>query len=218
MTNKKLNYYLFTAVLLLFVNIGCTTEGIETPLENLIKDEIEEEQVDRESDEEDDEDQEEQEVNSSMTAKINGNDFKTSTVFQQYLAGASVSMNEDIYAIGVIAFDIQLDLRKPKSIYLFMYGDDFDELKIGSAFTTVTNIAIPETGGAFAIYSEDPDTEVEDNEFSTEKVESINIKITALDKENHLISGEFSFTAIDEDTNKKYIITDGKFQDMKYDN
>lgn len=217
MTYTKLNYNLFIAVLLLLVNIGCTTEGIDTPLDNLIKDEIKDDQTGHES-QDGEEEEEEQEINAYLTAKINGNDFKTSTVLQQYLAGASVSINEDWYGIGVVGFDIQLDIRKPRSIYLFMYGEDFNELKVGTSFTTVTNIAIPENGGAFALYSEDLDTEVEDNEFSTEKVESISIKITALDKENNLISGEFSFTAVDEDTNKKYTVTDGKFQNMKYDN
>ncbi|SDM82608.1 hypothetical protein [Kriegella aquimaris] len=218
MRNKTLKHYLFMVVLILVVNIGCTPNGIDTPFDNLVKDEVKDDQLDNGNDGENEDDKGEQEINSSLTAKVNGNDFKTTTVLQQYIAGASVSVNENFYGIGVIALDVKLDIRKPRSIYLFMYGEDFNALKAGTSFTTVTNIVIPENGGAFAIYSEDPDTKVEDDEISTEIVESISIKITALDKVNYLISGEFSYTAIDEDTNKKYIITDGKFEDMKYEN
>ncbi|MCF6349201.1 MAG: hypothetical protein L3J20_13040 [Flavobacteriaceae bacterium] len=144
-----------------------------------------------------------------FTAKVNGDDFRTNKVG----INAKIDVNIDqsgIYFIAIAAADIT-NTNNVKGIGLLMVGSDFDQLSAGETFDKASK---NDTEGGGAGYSEDLGTS--DVEVDADLIESIFIKITALDKDKKLISGEFNFVVVDEDTNKKYTITDGKFTNIVY--
>ncbi len=143
----------------------------------------------------------------AVTAKINGKDFGA----PKELVSAKIQLISNVYVISIGAGDAD-GINLIKGIILATSGLDFDTLKAGKTWSSVStdpnNIA--EAG-----YTED-DRNNEVNDFETEITEDIFIKITAIDKEKKLISGEFNFVVVDEDTNKKYTATNGKFTDIPY--
>ncbi len=144
-----------------------------------------------------------------FTAKVNGKDFRTNEVGVS--AKIDVNINQSgIYIIGIAAADITNTTNK-KGIGLLMVGSDFDQLSAGKTFDKVSE---DDKEGGGAGYSEDLGTS--GVEVDADLIESIFIKITAIDKDKNLISGEFDFVVVDEDTNKKYTITNGKFTNIVY--
>ncbi|HBK71502.1 MAG TPA: hypothetical protein DDZ39_07610 [Flavobacteriaceae bacterium] len=143
-----------------------------------------------------------------FTAKVNGKNFNADNA--AIATEITIHSISGIYSIGMIAADV-INVGTKKAIALVMIGSDFDQLVAGKTFTEIIKNEIEGGGGG---YSEDITNNNVD--IGTDIVESIFIKITTIDKENKLISGEFNFIAIDEDTNKKYTVTDGKFKDIHY--
>lgn len=143
-----------------------------------------------------------------FTAKVNGKDFRTNKVGVAAIINVNINQS-GIYAIGIAA---TVDVTKNvKGIGLVMIGSNFDQLSAGSTFDKIRE---NDTEGGSAEYSEALGSNDEDVDADT--IENIFIKITTIDKDKKLISGEFNFVAIDEDTNKKYTVTDGQFKNIPY--
>ncbi len=144
-----------------------------------------------------------------FTAKVNGDNFSAEKA--AIVAKIDTNINQsNLYYIGIAAGDI-VSTEKVKGIGLVMVGSDFDQLSAGETFDEVSE---NDTEGGGAGYSEDLGTS--DVNIDTDLIESVFIKITAIDKDKKLISGEFNFVVLDEDTNKKYTVTNGKFTDIPY--
>lgn len=144
-----------------------------------------------------------------FTAKVNGDNFSAEK------AAIAVKINTNInqsglYSIAMIAGDI-VSTEKAKVIGLVMVGPDFNQLSAGKIFEEISE---NDTEGGGAGYSEDLGSNNDDIE--TDIIESVFIKITSIDKDEKLISGEFNFVAIDEDKNKKYTVTNGQFTNIPY--
>ncbi|WP_425075859.1 hypothetical protein [Psychroserpens sp. S379A] len=54
------------------------------------------------------------------------------------------------------------------------------------------------------------------NAWSESDAVSYNLRITEIDYENRLVSGEFNFIVFDDNTNETYIITDGIFTNIDF--
>ncbi|GEM_PF-7068227 len=142
-----------------------------------------------------------------FTAKVNGENFRADK--EAVTVKISV-IQAEYYSIALVAGDI-LNTTNAKAIGLAMVGPNFDQLSAGKTFDKVSE---NDTEGGGAGYSEELGSNNDDIE--TDFIESVFIKITAIDKDKKLISGEFNFVAIDQDKNKKYTVTDGKFKDIPY--
>ncbi len=153
-----------------------------------------------------------------VIANVNGKSFKTPNedLLLDNLgkfAGASINLLSNLYIITISAIDVQDGLGQPKNIGLVIIDTDFNTLEVGKVFNTVAlNIATP---GAGAWYLENSEFDTDETLFK-EGLQEIVIKITALDRENKLISGEFSFERLEPETNTHYSITDGKFTNLPY--
>ncbi|MDY7395663.1 DUF6252 family protein [Aureibaculum sp. 2210JD6-5] len=144
----------------------------------------------------------------NITATINGNKFESAKEYDK----VEITSISNIYIIALSAGDAE-GISKLKGLVLVASGEDYATLKSGKTWNEpgISN----EVNKARAAYSED-DGSSETNDFDTEITEDIYIKITSLDKSKKTISGEFTFTVVDEDTGKKYKATNGKFKEIPY--
>lgn len=162
--------------------------------------------------------EEEENILGSLTAKVNETDFNaTRSIVGPYL-GASVSILDNGYLLNIFAVDLQLSANRAQTIVLYVAGFDFDTLKADSKFDSPNPFSIVGLEpGAYAIYAEDLNTDDEVDGEGTHTIEGLSIKITAIDLEKQLISGEFSFNGTAEDTTTMFEITDGIFTDVTYE-
>lgn len=149
-----------------------------------------------------------------LTAKINGQSFAaqddtTSVGFSQssnlavlFLIGSQVDQNSSTFATGAIslAFTIELDATLEASSQWYTNSDDV--IVIG--------------GYVFSdnpLNDEDPDISATSEDTNNSDAR---IRITQLDRTAKTISGEFEFTAFDENTGSTYTITEGRFNQIEY--
>ena len=199
---------IFIALSLCFA-VGCDNHPINELAEDL-SDEFEE--IDKKQ-EEQKEEEEAEEIFGIMTAKVNKKPFITPNFLKMVRAGVSINM--DYYTIQIYGFDVELGLRKAQYIILLIFGKDFDSIKPGTEWNTIVKDYLE--GGATAAYSENRDSENNtETSSSIDELEKVHIKITSIDHEKQLLSGEFSFSGKNEDTGKTYVVTDGTFKDFQY--
>ncbi len=189
--NKKNNKRLFLSKALLLIGItivigACSESALENLAEDVVGDVID---------------------GTDFTATVNGTDFGTSIAN----VSAQITVNSGVYAIALGAGDAE-GISKLKAIALAMSGFDFESLEAGRTWNTMED----EQGNAGAGYEEDIAGNETGDDVSTDTTTEIFIRITAIDKEAKLISGEFNFVAIDEDNGITYNVTDGKFESIPY--
>lgn len=143
-----------------------------------------------------------------VTATINGNKFESAKEYDK----VEITTVSGVYIMALSAGDAE-GVSKLKGLVLVASGEDYSTLNSGKTWDEVGSN--DEVNKARAAYSED-DGNSEVNDFSAELTEAIYIKITAIDKSKKTISGEFSFSVVDEDTGKKYKATNGKFTEVSY--
>lgn len=140
----------------------------------------------------------------SITAKINGEDFSISGIF--VTADLSDQSNGYLLAIGGLKWVNETYY----GMTLAMISSDFSTLDVGDTFSG-GNSEMFFAGG----YSVEIDDEIE-IQSSSELVSSASCTITKIDRENNLISGTFSFDAIDDSAEKTYEVREGVFTDIEY--
>ena len=140
-----------------------------------------------------------------FVAKVNGKQFGASLENVH----AYITVTENVYTVAIGAGAVE-GLTLGKAIAIAFSGSDYDELNAGSTHNS-TEGQYPAGAGYEEHYTDS------NEDYETDEVESIYIKVTAIDKSNLTISGEFNFTAIDEDTNTTYTVTDGKFTNIPYE-
>jgi len=140
-----------------------------------------------------------------ITATINGNQFKSVAEYDRI----EITTVTGYYVIILGAGDAE-GVKKLKGLAIGMVGEGYSTLSTGTSWNKVGSDS--EINTAEAGYSEDDGS----NDFETDKTESIYVNITSIDKDKKIISGEFNFTAVDEDTGKEYKATNGKFTNVPY--
>lgn len=204
---------LVITLLSLCIAAGCDSHPINDLAEDLAEDFEEVDTEEEKEAEEEEEEEEAKEIIGVMTAKVNEKKFTTPELLE--LAGAGVSINKGYYLLQISGFDVELGLKKAQHIVLSVFGKDFNSLEPGTEWNTVVEDVL--AGGALAAYSENIATDDDDNTSSTlDTLEKVYIKITSIDHEKQLLSGEFSFSGKNEETGKTYVVTDGTFKDFEY--
>ena len=225
-TMKLLRISSVNFLFLLFL-LGCSSstldDSAETMTDNLGNSVMEDIGNENETPQQSGTDNEEQEgmqiEMGSVTAKVNGEDFETWKTDDplQYLAlkiyepVAEVGLyfpsdlvgEIDGHFINIKAYDLKQGKKVAKLIMLGVIGtEDFESLSEGKTYGR---------DSAGADYAEDLDTT---DDIEAERItenEEVNVKITAIDHEKLLISGEFDFKGSNTETGKTYTVTDGIF-------
>ncbi|RKR07026.1 hypothetical protein CLV91_3256 [Maribacter vaceletii] len=188
---------LFLGFVLLVANTSCTS---------LIEDEVDNQK----------EEEEKEEVIATMTAEVNGEAFESYIIGD----GESVSATINILSTGgylgaISGFDFTIGLKRPKAIIFYFIGGDYEALSNGEIYNTITPDFL--SSGAYAWYTQNNGEEEGNEGFGDNKeLEEVYVKITSIDKENKLLSGEFNYKGTSSVTGKKYAITNGKFSNVLY--
>ena len=141
-----------------------------------------------------------------VTAKVNGDQFTSAD-------DALRATFEETDMYFTLAFGaVSVSSGKARGIALGVAGLSSEPLEVGATFT---NEETDEGIGVEAAYSEGPVNDA-DADVSTDELLEISIKLTAIDRDNKTISGEFNFKALDEESNKTYTITEGMFSEIPY--
>lgn len=155
-----------------------------------------------------------------MTAKINGEAFSAVESDDAFIqldeVEGDLDLNGDVFEISISGLDFGQSYLI--TIVLSLQGVNYPDLKAGSQFVGFTeeNLSSGNPTGAAGVVAK---TSLGgDTEFGgiTLLEGTIEVKLTKLDKENELISGEFSFVAYDEDNDTNIIVTDGVFTNVEF--
>ena len=142
----------------------------------------------------------------SVTCKIDGEAFSAVSPFN----AAQVTFTDDFYAIAVTGIDF-FD-QDTVAVALAMSGINFSSLSAGAVFSGTGTVGLDFALGAVEV-NRRPTTEIDARSDETEVAE---FTITKIDRENQLISGTFSYRAVDPDTGSSFEVSDGIFTDMEY--
>ncbi|MFK7923697.1 MAG: DUF6252 family protein [Bacteroidia bacterium] len=147
----------------------------------------------------------EQEKNGTFTAKIDGEIFSLSGVF---VSADYINTNGIVQSLAIAAAKPPIT-GTSEGIALVIVSTDSTDIAVGEVYSA-TN---PAKLGAGEYVLDDDNTI--DVKAVSENTGIANITITKLDLTNNLVSGTFSFDAVDEDDpTKVYKITEGVFTDI----
>ena len=146
----------------------------------------------------------------SITAKINGEDFSASglTVTAEY----SIP-NAMVQTLGIVGAEIPIN-GVTRAIALAIVSTDATWIISGETYTATGSTKV----GAGEYNIENSTTNTDINAVSS-NTDVATITITAIDYSTKLVSGTFSFDAIDEDDNSNttYQVRDGEFNDVSFE-
>ncbi len=187
---KKLHSKCLAVIMIFSILPGCDTEDTEEEIDDLLNG-----------------------GPGSVTATINGEEF----VAEGRLVEARLNIDDD-----PLEFSLRIDAERDKDgfeedIDLNLFGVDFDLLEVGDVFTGDAGFGELNFSGNYGKISrmQGDDTDIQTE---TEPDVASNVcTITKLDRENRLVSGTFSFDAIDFfDGTGTYEVRDGVFTDLSY--
>tara|TARA_R110002020_G_C16315737_1_gene774257 strand:+ start:3210 stop:3773 length:564 start_codon:yes stop_codon:yes gene_type:complete len=150
---------------------------------------------------------------SLITAKINGNDFEAVPVDRGVATiSAELVQNETFFTFTIAGIDLGTNISQGEAIALSMAGLSFDLITEGIQINNpITNPLQPQFAGGYSSNG----TEGENFDFDTDGSSGF-LRITAIDKQEQLISGEFEFEVENSDTGEVIQITDGVFSNIEY--
>lgn len=153
------------------------------------------------------------EPETSFSATIGPRKFATTMEF----VGAEFSIGSgDRFQFLVEAFDYKnINTGEGQSIFFSVPGDHFEDLKAGDELGDDDNALLFGTLAIYTIHTTFDDYEG-GGSTSHDDFANIRVRITAIDKVNELISGEFSFVVYDDENDIYYQVTDGKFNNIVY--
>lgn len=152
------------------------------------------------------EDGQAQSATATISAKVNGNDFASSGVF---VTSVLNSMGNGSYNLVIGAG--RLSNGVDEAIALGMVSTDFNTLSAGDTF------AGGETESLMVDSYGLDDDGANDFTASSEPLNTNIVTITSIDHDAKLISGTFSFDAIDDETEVVYEVREGVFTDIGFD-
>ncbi|PCJ91957.1 MAG: hypothetical protein COA50_16035 [Flavobacteriaceae bacterium] len=138
----------------------------------------------------------------------------SSLSFTALIDGENFEAREDL----IFALEIN-------KVYLSVGGtnDNFKNTKtidftIDASITNVieTGTVMTDSNQNFDVLANYVDFDEDINAWSDETGGSYYIKITKIDYEKELVSGEFKFTLVDDDLNESFEITDGVFKNVPF--
>ncbi|WP_430931300.1 hypothetical protein [Saccharicrinis sp. 156] len=151
----------------------------------------------------------------TITAKIDGENFKSAGVFP---ITVDLHIDEDYNQ-----YDLQIEGERElngfeERIIISLFGTDFSSIKAGDVFVggADLNMGLKRFDGDFFRISR---TEGDDTDIisDSEQGPASMATVTKIDFDNRLISGTFSFKSIDiSDNTVSFQITDGVFTDIGY--
>lgn len=146
-----------------------------------------------------------------LFAKVNGESFLAK---EEFIDATFTQEGNDEYEFTLIAAEFdEITTINSRVVSLLVFGEGFDDLSDGTQFSGLNIFTGTGAIGIFFIYQNSVITE---ESISLIGNNSASLKITAIDKTKQVISGEFSFTAENEDSGEQYTVTDGVFRDIKY--
>jgi len=144
----------------------------------------------------------------SFSAKINGEDF---SVIGPLITAEYSEQSTIVSTIGIVAAKLPIG-GITEGFALAIVSTDSSGINVGDTFTATST----EKAGAGEYVLEDGNT-VDINAFSS-NTGVATITVTAIDFDKKIISGTFSFDAVDDDDpNTVYEIRDGKFTDISFE-
>ena len=151
-------------------------------------------------------------LDGQISARIDGESF-TSEAFDGAVEASfsEVDLGDTKYFVMAIG-GADLSSNSLRAVGIAFGGFDFSNVTAGSEFKGISN----EEGNPFALGTYQLERDIDEINASSENTSSATIRITAINREQRLISGEFSFTATDEETNESYNVTNGVFTNIPY--
>ncbi|MFD2586748.1 MULTISPECIES: DUF6252 family protein [Flavobacteriaceae] len=151
---------------------------------------------------------------SFITAKINGNDFEAIPVDRGVpTISAELDENAAFFSLVIAGIDLFENITEGESIIIAMTGVSFDLVFVGAEVNNpVDNPLELAFGGGYAPYETGGESNVD---FDTDGSSGF-LRITAIDKEAQIISGEFEYNVENPDTGELLQITDGIFNNISY--
>ncbi|MEM6526365.1 MAG: hypothetical protein AAF693_21400 [Bacteroidota bacterium] len=141
-----------------------------------------------------------------ITATINGASFRSFGV-------SSTAFVED-FGLGdqlvIGGIDVS-NLNRLNGVSIVLIMPDFSQLSAGNTFSGSSMDMLMTAGYAIDLGGDDP------LGATAELVASTTGTITAIDRSNRLVSGTFSYDAIDEDTGDVYEVRNGVFTQIQYE-
>lgn len=150
---------------------------------------------------------------SNITAIVNGEDFATTNLESTITAQMElITINgSEAYFLSIAGVSV---LGPSLEAIGISFGDEnFDELEVGKVHVGIAT----DSGLQYALGTYQLENGNETGaSATTENTDNATVTITALDKANNTISGEFSFVAVDTDTGESFAVTEGKFTNITY--
>ena len=143
----------------------------------------------------------------SITCKIDGQDFSATVPF---VTGA-LSLTDDFYAIAFVGVDFFG--QDTISVAFAINGTDLATINNGDTFSGNGNLFQDFALGE-VIVNNRPSVE---QEASSSETDIATVTVTKIDTAKKLISGTFSFEALDPNTQTTFLVTEGVFTDIEYD-
>ena len=142
-----------------------------------------------------------------ISAKIDGGDFSVSGL----LVSAEYSdINGMVHTLSIGGAKPPLN-GVTEGIVLAIVSTDSSGIKAGETYTAVSTAKV----GAGEYVFEDSSSDIK---AYSENTDVATITVTKIDFTEKMVSGTFSFDAVDEDDpNKVYQIRDGKFEDVSFE-
>ncbi|OAB76072.1 hypothetical protein ULVI_13520 [Cochleicola gelatinilyticus] len=153
-------------------------------------------------------------TDAKITAVVEGQQF-TSFDLDEAIEAQMVLIElngKQAYFLTIAGVD--LDGTSVKAIGISFGDGDFTQLAAGKEHSGIPN----DMGIEYALgtYQHENGDETLVNATS-EDSENASVTVTAINKEDKVVSGVFTFTAIDPDTGDSFEVTEGKFTNIQYE-
>ncbi|WP_439481665.1 DUF6252 family protein [Cyclobacterium plantarum] len=160
----------------------------------------------------------------SITAKIDGRDFKAVMPVEQDPEAESIVTNLIIYpnesgfVLGITGVDGSWEDAAAVDVRVILIGPDLSSLTAGTVFENRITDTEPTFDGYVAAGLSTMLLPSLENAYIalTDDFGTIKAEITSIDHEAKRISGTFEFTAVDPDEGKTVVVTEGEFKNIHW--
>lgn len=150
-----------------------------------------------------------------ITALVNGNPFEAVPEDRGVTTiSAALQPSGVLFTLTVAGIDLGNDISQGDALAVILVGTDFDEVNSGLTITNpVSNPLALQFSGNYGVFQSGSGN-FEDFDFDSS---TGFLKITAIDKENQIVSGEFEYNVIERNTGQVFQIRQGVFTDIQYE-
>lgn len=150
-----------------------------------------------------------------ITALVNGNPFEAVPEDRGVTTiSAALQPSGVLFTLTVAGIDLGNDISQGDALAVILVGTDFDEVNSGLTITNpVSNPLALQFSGNYGVFQSGSGN-FEDFDFDSS---TGFLKITAIDKENQIVSGEFEYNVTERNTGQVFQIRQGVFTDIQYE-